>query len=66
LVAEKGCAFDDRVKSALYQLPTLIAWLVGAHLFKSHGEFMAALSAMVNPQNQFPLLNDPQFQEPSR
>jgi hypothetical protein len=63
-VAEEGCAWDDRLKTALYQLPTHSAWLVGAYLFKSHTEFMADLSRLVDPQIEYPLLNDPQFRDP--
>jgi hypothetical protein len=63
-VPEDG-AWDDRLKSALYQLPTHSAWLVGAHLFKSHTEFMTALSRIVDPQIEYPLLNDPEFQDPA-
>jgi hypothetical protein len=62
-VAGEGHAWDDRVKAALYQLPTHSAWLVGAHLFKGHAEFLAALSRLVDPQIEYPLLNDPQFRE---
>jgi hypothetical protein len=62
---EEGCAWDDRLKATLYQLPTHSAWLVGASLFKSHAEFMAALSRLVDPQIEYPLLNDPQFQDPA-
>lgn len=65
-VEEEGHAWDDRLKSVLYQLPTHSAWLVGAHLFKSHTEFMAALSRLVDPQIGYPLLNDPQFQDPGK
>src|SRR5262245_16680311 len=32
------CAWDDRIKAALYQLPTHSAWLVGAYLFRNHAE----------------------------
>lgn len=64
-VAEESCAWDDRLKATMYQLPTHSAWLVGASLFKSHTEFMAALSRLVDPQIEYPLLNDPLFQEPS-
>ena len=64
-VAEEGYAWDDRVKAALYQLPTHSVWLVGAQLFKGHAEFMAELSRDVDPQIEYPLLNDPQFQDPS-
>jgi hypothetical protein len=39
--------------------------LVGAYLFKSHAEFMAVLSRLVDPQVEYPLLNDPQFQDPA-
>ena len=63
-VAEDGYAFDDRVKEAMYQLPTHSAWLVGACLYKGHKEFMEGLSRLVNPQIESPLLNDPQFQDP--
>ncbi len=64
-IAEEGCAWDDRVKATLYQLPTHSASLVGAYLFKSHTEFMAKLSQVVDPQIDYPLLNDPEFREPS-
>src|SRR3954470_13011753 len=37
---EQGYSWDDRVKAALYQLPTQSAWLVGAYLFKDHAEYM--------------------------
>jgi hypothetical protein len=63
-IPEGGFAWDDRVKAALYQLPTHSAWLVGAYLFKDHVEFMAALNRIVDPQIGYPLLNDPQFQSP--
>src|SRR4051812_26510665 len=34
-----GCAWDDRLKEAMYQVPTRsAAWLVGAYLFKDHEE----------------------------
>jgi hypothetical protein len=62
-VAE-GYAWDDRIKAALYQLPTHSAWLVGACLFRNHSEFMASLSQLVDPQIEYPLLNDPQFRDP--
>jgi hypothetical protein len=57
-------AWDDRIKTALYQLPTNSAWLVGTFLFRNHAEFMASLSRLVGPQVEYPLLNDPQFQDP--
>lgn len=60
-----GCAWDDRIKDALYQLPTNSAWLVGAYLFKDHAEFMTHLSRLVDPQIEYPLLNDPDFRDPS-
>ena len=59
-----GCAWDDRIKATLYQLPTHSAWLVGAYLFRNHGEFVASLSRLVDPQIEHPLLNDPQFRDP--
>ena len=62
--ADDGFPWDDRLKTALYQLPTHSAWLVGASLFKNHTEFMAALSRLVDPRIKLPLLNDPQFQDP--
>jgi hypothetical protein len=62
--AQRECAWDDRIKTALYHLPTNSAWLVGACLFRNHAEFMASLSRLVDPQVQYPLLNDPQFQDP--
>ena len=34
------------------------------YLFRSHPEFMAALSGLVDPQIEYPLLNDPDFQDP--
>jgi hypothetical protein len=61
---EVGCAWDDRIKAALYRLPTGSGWLVGAYLFRDHAEFMAALSRFVDPQTEYPLLNDPQFRDP--
>src|SRR3954465_5917963 len=33
-------AWDDRIKSALYKLPTHSTWLVGAYLFRDHAEYM--------------------------
>jgi hypothetical protein len=57
-------AWDDRVKGAMYQLPTLSAWLVGAYLFRDHTELMAELSRLVDPQIGHPLLNDPDFRDP--
>ena len=62
---QEGHAWDDGIKDTLYQLPTLSAWLVGAYLFKSHIELMAALTKVVDPQIESPLANDPQFQDPS-
>lgn len=61
---EADCAWDDRIKTALYQLPTNSPWLVGAYLFRSHAEFMASLSQFVQAQIDYPLLNDPQFRDP--
>lgn len=58
------CAWDDRLKGAMYQLPTQSAWLVGAYLFQSHAEFMKSLCKFVDPQIDSPLLNDPQFRDP--
>jgi hypothetical protein len=58
------CAWDDRIKDVMYQLPTHSAWLVGAYLFQSHAEFMETLSKSVDSQLKFPLLNDPQFRDP--
>jgi hypothetical protein len=60
-----GCAWDDGLKAALYQLPTRSAWLVGAYLFRDHAEFMASLSQLVDPQIEYPLLNDPEFRDPA-
>ena len=39
-------------------------WLVGAYLFRNHADFMASLSQRVDPQIEYPLLNDPQFRDP--
>ena len=61
----EGHAWDDRVKSALYQLPTSGTWLVGAYLFDNHDEFMAEVVKMVGPRLDHPLLHDPQFQNPT-
>jgi hypothetical protein len=61
---EAGCVWDDRIKEAMYQLPTHSAWLVGAYLLRNHAEFMASLSRLVDPQIEHPLLNDPQFRDP--
>lgn len=64
-IADQSHAWDDGVKAALYQLPTQsAAWLVGMYLFRSHAEFMADLSRLVNPQIEHPLLNDPRCQAP--
>jgi hypothetical protein len=63
-VADKGYAWDDRVKGALYQLPTHSAWLTGTQLIHGHAEFMAALSRLIDPQIGYPLLNDPGFLDP--
>ena len=63
-VAEGGFPWDDRIKAALYQLPTRSAWLVGAYLFADHGEYMRELSRSVDPQLGHPLLDDPSFAEP--
>jgi hypothetical protein len=63
-VAEGASLWDDRIKAALYQLPTHSAWLVGAYLFASHGDFMRELSSSVDPRLDYPLLNDPVFAEP--
>ena len=52
--AEAGHAWDDRLKFALYQLPTHSAWLVGAYLFRNHAEFMASPSQLVDPQIDAP------------
>jgi hypothetical protein len=57
--------WDDRVKDALYQIPTLSAWIVGAYLFPSHAEFMVELSRQVDPQVRLAVLNDPQFRDPA-
>lgn len=63
-VAEGASLWDDRIKAALYQLPTHSAWLVGAYLFASHSDFMRELSSSVDPRLEYPLLNDPVFAEP--
>ena len=63
--ADEGGVWDDRVKTALYQLPTHSAWPVGAYLFPDHAAFMASLSRLVDPQIGYPLLNDPQFRDPA-
>ena len=61
---DAGYAWDDSIKTALYQLPTHSAWLVGAYLFPNHAEFMESLSQLVDPQIERPLFNDPQFRDP--
>ena len=63
-IQEEGHAWDDCVKKTLYQLPTSSAWLVGTYLYKDHATFMAELSKIANPQIEFNLLNDPQFENP--
>ena len=62
---EEGHPWDDRIKAALYQRPIRNAWIVGAHLFGSHAEYMAELSRLVDPRLEHPLLNDPSFAEPT-
>lgn len=54
--AGEGYAWDDRVKSALYQLPTSGAWLVGAYLFDNHDEFITTLAKMVGPRLAHPYI----------
>src|SRR5262245_43475711 len=61
---EECCHWDDRIKDAMYQLPTYIAWLVGSFLFKDHAGYLARLNEAVSPQIGCPLLNDPQFRDP--
>jgi hypothetical protein len=64
-VEDDGQVWGNQVTRVLYKLPTRsAAWLVGTHLFKSHDDFVAALSAIVDPQIGAPLLNDPQFRNP--
>jgi hypothetical protein len=62
---DAGCAWDDRIKAALYHLPTHSAWLVGAYLLRNHVEFMASVSRFVDSQTESALLNDPQFRDPA-
>ena len=57
-------AWDDRIKAAMYQLPTHAACIVGTCLFQNHAEFLAGLRQFVDSQIGLPLLNDPQFHEP--
>ncbi len=64
LLTDQGYFWDDGLKATLYQLPTPSAWLVGVYLFQNHQEFMHALSQVVDPQLEYPLLNDPQFRAP--
>lgn len=57
-------ACDDNIKRVMYSLPTNSAWIVGTHMFDCHATFMSRLSEHVDPQSEFPLLNDPQFADP--
>jgi hypothetical protein len=59
-------AFDDDIKSVMYSLPIRSAWIVGTHLFDCHTNFVSRLSEYVDPQTEFPLLNDPQFADPEK
>jgi hypothetical protein len=60
-----GSDWDEGIKDTLYQLPTRNGtFIVGAYLFKSHGDFMASLSSMVDPQIGYPVLTDPGFCDP--
>lgn len=63
---DAGCkAFGDDIKRVMYQLPTDSAWIVGLHMFDSHRALVSGLSRIVDSQITHPLLNDPQFTDPS-